>query len=188
MSSSNNIKIKLGPRPWELHVVSKTPESLKHRRMLTDSQIVLAFLLVALYMPRGLSQRAQYEWLLDTANGVWGFSPFNKFYTQLDWVSKTTLERYLHLAHEAELTLADGSTGGPFGEFVQRNLAALKEAMPYHTPIYRDDINSELLIDALGWLPERPTVKATKTSPVLTSRNEVTTKKTFWQKVLAWFS
>ena len=200
MSSVNKIKIKLGVRPWEFHVLSKTPESLKHRRTLTDSQIVLAFLLVALFMPRGLSQRAQYEWLLDTANTAWGFSPFNRFYTQLDWVSKTTLERYLHLAHEAELTLADGSTGEPFGEFVQRNLEDMRKAMPLDKPIYYGEVNADWITNALGWLPSRPgyhnsTVTPGTTNGMVFEENCVTptpyipavTKKAFWQKILSWF-
>lgn len=168
MSKVNGITLRLGSRPWELYVVPKNYGSVKYVRAMSDSQIILAFILIALYMPRGFSTRMQLTWLRDYVD-LWAGAPNNKMVQALDLLSKTSLERYMHVAHEAELILPDGTTT-EFGAYLQANLESARKAfqvsVEYSTSLqdsvtggsktvhlgamYEDDTNSSWIVEATG--------------------------------------
>ncbi len=190
MPKANSITIKLGPKPWQLFIVPKNYTNRKYVREMSDAQIVLSFILIALHMPPGLSQRGQYEWLKDFVV-TWTGHVTSPLRRALDDLSKTTLERYLHVAHDAELIFVreDGSeeparVAAAFGQWLQLRLDdddAVREMFPRSGGIDSLNINATWIEEAIGLPLPNPVVNnkmdvgegAPRTEPIFAGNTSI---------------
>lgn len=147
-NKANAITVQaISERHFDFSVVDTKVTNRKYIREFTDAQIIAAFLLIALHMPRGLSQRAQFDWLREFCVR-WSNTSDNRLLHVLNNSSKTSLERYMHIANDANLITTDGKTVS-FGDYVMSHLITGRNALRT-MPIYSDQPSALLFSEALG--------------------------------------
>jgi hypothetical protein len=139
----SDIKINVGKSPWIFEVNAATG---KHAtRELTNERMVLVALLMWLFVPKNLSRRKEYNWLLEfLPTWVGGNSDLE---IAVRGVSDKTLERYINAVSEAELTLPNLRRES-FASYFRRHDTLLAAALTYATD--QGVIDNEWMAEAIG--------------------------------------
>jgi len=156
MTTKNGIEIRKLDRPWELLILPNRAQQQNGRytRELTDEQIILCFILVALYMPRpegkAVTRAATLEWAKDYITH-WSVAPGkegNLLTEALAGISPVTFDRYMNIAEQAKLWLS-AELSMKFGEYLWHHLEDARKSFP-PIGIYENDINAQWVAEALG--------------------------------------
>jgi len=162
MTTKNGIEIRKLDRPWELLILPNRAQQQNGRytRELSDEQIILCFIFVALYMPRtegqAVTRAATLAWAKEYIT-AWSSVPEregNLLTEALAGISPVTFDRYMNIAEQAKLWLSAELTT-KFGEYLWHNQEEARKAFPPNG-IYEDDINAQWVAEALGQELLRP--------------------------------
>lgn len=139
--------IKIVNAPWGLSVEDgNKAENGRHSYRMTYAQMLLSFMLVAVWMPGEQSQEGQYQWLKNFVR-LWSKFPNNGLLRTLETISKSTLERYLEKVNNSTLILLDG-TETTFGTYLEDNMEAARFSFA-SMPRYNTSDNADWMQKAL---------------------------------------